>query len=136
MEEFSHTFQITGEYTSKSLMFMLLATNIIANIAIIINSGKISNEETSKSKIGYIIFLIVQIVFVLNIVLFAIFIAFTLKLSLRTIKYIISKKNVNMRIYFVKYIYTFLFIIILISFTSLYETFIAPYLLKIVVKLF
>lgn len=72
---------------------------------------------------------------IINIFLFSIFIAFTLKISLKMIKYVLNKKDINMRGYFSKYIYTFLFILILITFTSLYETFITPYLLKLIVNI-
>lgn len=72
---------------------------------------------------------------ILNILLFSILTAFTLKLSIKMINHIIKKKEVNMRLYFNKYLYTSLFIIILITFTSLYESFIAPYLLKLVVNI-
>ena len=69
---------------------------------------------------------------ILNILLFSLLIAFTLKLSINMIKYIIKKKEVNMRLYFNKYLYTMLFISIMITITSFYESFIAPYLLKLI----
>ena len=72
---------------------------------------------------------------IINILLFSLLIAFTLKLSLKMINYIIKKKEVNMRLYFNKYIYTSVFIIIIITITSLYESFVAPYLLKLIVNL-
>lgn len=72
---------------------------------------------------------------IINILLFSLLIAFTLKLSLKMINYIIKKKEVNMRLYFNKYLYTSIFIIIIITITSLYESFVAPYLLKLIVNI-
>ena len=72
---------------------------------------------------------------IINILLFSLLIAFTLKLSLKMINYIIKKKEVNMRLYFNKYIYTSVFIIIIITITSLYESLVAPYLLKLIVNI-
>ena len=72
---------------------------------------------------------------IINILLFSLLIAFTLKFSIRMIKYIVKKKEVNMRLYFNKYLYTSLFIIIIITITSLYESFVAPYLLKLIVNI-
>ena len=72
---------------------------------------------------------------IINILLFSLLIAFTLKLSINMFKYIIKKKEVNMRRYFNKYLYTTLFIIIIITITSLYESFITPYLLKLIVNI-
>lgn len=72
---------------------------------------------------------------ILNILLFSLLTAFTLKLSIKMIKYIIKKKEVNISHYFNKYLYTGLFIFIIITITSLYESFITPYLLKLVVKI-
>lgn len=72
---------------------------------------------------------------ILNILFFIILVAFTLKLSINMINSIIKKKNVSMRTYFNKYLYTFLFIIVLITITSLYESFVAPTLLKLIVNI-
>ena len=72
---------------------------------------------------------------IINILLFSLLIAFTLKFSIKMINYIIKKKEVNMRLYFNKYLYTTLFIFIMITITSLYESFIAPYLLKLIVNI-
>ena len=72
---------------------------------------------------------------IINILLFSLLIAFTLKLSLKMINSIIKKKDINMRVYFNKYLYTGLFIFIVLTMTSLYESFVAPYLLKLVVNL-
>ena len=72
---------------------------------------------------------------IINILLFSILTAFTLKLSIKMINHIIKKKEVNMRAYFNKYLYTFIFVIFLITITSVYESFIAPILLKLVVNI-
>ncbi len=72
---------------------------------------------------------------IINILLFSLLTAFTLKLSIKMINYIIKKKEVNMRVYFNKYIYILILSIIIISITSLYESFIVTYLLKLVVKI-
>lgn len=72
---------------------------------------------------------------IINILLFSLLIAFTLKLSIKMINSIIKRKEVNMRVYFNKYLYTGLFIFIMLSITGLYESFVAPYLLKLVVNI-
>ena len=72
---------------------------------------------------------------IFNILLFSILTAFTLKLSIKMISYIIKRQNVNMRAYFNKYMYTAIFIIVLITLTSLYESFVAPILLKLIVNI-
>lgn len=72
---------------------------------------------------------------ILNILLFSILTAFTIKLSIKMINHIIKKKEVNMRLYFNKYFYTSLFVIIIITITSIYEAFAAPALLKLVVNI-
>ena len=89
-------------------------------------------------KIKGIFFSIVYIFphLILNILFISILTAFTLKLSINMINHIIKKKEVNMRFYFTKYISTFILIILLITITSLYESFVAPTLLKFVVNIF
>ena len=72
---------------------------------------------------------------IINILLFSLLIAFTLKLSIKMINSIIKKKDVNMRVYFNKYLYTGLFIFIVLTISSLYENFVSPYLLKLVVNI-
>lgn len=72
---------------------------------------------------------------IINILLFSLLIAFTLKLSIKMINSIIKKKNINMRVYFNKYLYTGLFIFIVLTISSLYESFVTPYLLKLVVNI-
>ena len=72
---------------------------------------------------------------IINILLFSLLIAFTLKLSIKMINSIIKKKDINMRVYFNKYLYTGLFIFIVLTITSLYESFVTPYLLKLIVNI-
>jgi len=72
---------------------------------------------------------------IINILLFSLLIAFTLKLSIKMINSIIKKKDINMRVYFNKYLYTGLFIFIVLTITSLYESFASPFLLKLVVNI-
>ena len=72
---------------------------------------------------------------IINILLFSLLIAFTLKLSIKMINSIIKKKDINMRVYFNKYLYTGLFIFIVLTISSLYESFVSPYLLKLVVNI-
>lgn len=72
---------------------------------------------------------------IINILLFSLLTAFTLKLSLNMIKCIIKKKEVNMRLYFNKYLYIIILFIILITLTGLYESFVAPLLLKFIVNI-
>ena len=71
---------------------------------------------------------------IINVLLFSLLTAFTLKLSIKMINSIIKKKEVNMRQYFNKYLYIIILFIILITLTGLYESFIAPHLLKLIVK--
>ncbi len=72
---------------------------------------------------------------IINILLFSLLTAFTLKLSIKMINYIINKKEVNMRAYFNKYMYILMLSIIIICITSLYESFIVTYLLKLIGKI-
>lgn len=72
---------------------------------------------------------------IINVLLFSLLTAFTLKLSINMIKSIIKKKEVNMRLYFNKYLYIIILFVILITLTSLYESFVVPFLLKLVVKI-
>ena len=72
---------------------------------------------------------------IINILLFSLLIAFTLKLSIKMINSIIKKKDINMRVYFNKYLYTGLFIFIVLTISSLYESFASPFLLKLVVNI-
>ena len=84
--------------------------------------------------------LIISIIYIfphliINILLFAILTAFTLKLSLTMIGNIIKKKTINMRAYFNKYFYTSLIFLILITLTSLYEAYISSFLLKLITNI-
>ncbi|MBQ9072782.1 MAG: stage II sporulation protein M [Bacilli bacterium] len=72
---------------------------------------------------------------IINILLFCLLTAFTLKLSIKMINSIIKKKEVNMRQYFNKYLYMIILFVVLITLTGLYESFIAPILLKLIVKI-
>ena len=72
---------------------------------------------------------------IINILLFSILTAFTLKLSINMINHILKKKNVNMNLYFSKYLYTSVFIILIICISSIYEALVAPYLLKIIINI-
>lgn len=72
---------------------------------------------------------------VVNILLFSLLTAFTMKLSFKMIKYIIKKKEINIRQYFNKYIYVLLSFIIIITLSSLYESFVVPLVIKLVINL-
>ena len=72
---------------------------------------------------------------IINILIFCLITAFTLKISLNMIKCIIKRKDVNMRIYFNKFISIIILSIFIISITSLYESYIVPYVLKLIVNL-
>ena len=71
---------------------------------------------------------------IINILLFAILTAYTLKLSISMIKHIIKKKDVNMRLYFNKYLYIIIIFIILVTITGLYEAYISTHLIKFISK--
>lgn len=72
---------------------------------------------------------------IINILIFSLLVAFTIKLSLSMIKCIIRKKQVNMRMYFNKYFNTLILFMILITISTLYESFIAPFILKFVINI-
>ncbi len=72
---------------------------------------------------------------IINILLFSLLVAFTIKLSLIMIKCIIQKKQVNMRAYFNKYFSILILFAIFITITSLYESFVAPSIIKFFVKI-
>ena len=72
---------------------------------------------------------------IINILIFCLLTAFTLKISISMIKSVINKKDVNMRQYFNKYLSIIVMSIIIITLTSLYEAYVAPYLLKLIVNL-
>ena len=72
---------------------------------------------------------------VINIVIFILITAFTLKIAINMIKCIINKKDVNMRLYFNKYFSIIILSITFITLTSLYEAYIMPYLLKLIITI-
>ena len=72
---------------------------------------------------------------IINILIFCLITAFTLKISLSMIKYIIKRKEINMRIYFNKYFSIIILSFIIITITGLYESYIVPYVLKLIVNL-
>lgn len=67
---------------------------------------------------------------ILNILIFSILTAFTLKLSSKIIKATFKRKKVNLRLYMQKYLLAILLFLILISISSLYESFVMPNILK------
>ncbi len=71
----------------------------------------------------------------INILIFCLLTAFTLKISISMIKCVIKKKDVNMRQYFNKYLSIIIMSIVIITLTSLYEAYVVPYLLKLIVNL-
>lgn len=72
---------------------------------------------------------------IINILIFCLLTAFTLKISISMIKCVIKRKDVNMRQYFNKYLSIIIMSIIIITLTSLYEGYVTPYLLKLIVNL-
>lgn len=72
---------------------------------------------------------------IINILLFSLITAFTVQNSINMIKYIIKRQNINMRHYFNKYFSILLIIIIILLFTGLYESYIMPTLLKLIVNI-
>lgn len=72
---------------------------------------------------------------IINILIFTLITAFTTRISLNMIKYIIKKENVNMRHYFNKYISIIIVSLIIIFITSIYESNIMPIILKKIVNI-
>ncbi len=72
---------------------------------------------------------------IINILLFSLITAFTVQNSINMIKYIIKRQNINMRHYFNKHFNILLVIIIILLFTGLYESYIMPTLLKLIVNI-
>ena len=72
---------------------------------------------------------------IINILIFTLITAFTTRISLNMIKYIIKKENVNMRHYFNKYISIIIVSLIIIFITSIYEANIMPIILKKIVNI-
>lgn len=72
---------------------------------------------------------------IVNILIISLLTAYTLKLSINMINCIIKKKEVNMRGYFNKYLYIIILFLVLVTLSTLYESFIAPLLLKFIANL-
>jgi len=72
---------------------------------------------------------------IINILIFCLITAFTLKISIDMINIIIKRKNLNMRIYFNKYFSIIILSFIIIIITSLYESYIVPYLFQHLVNI-
>lgn len=72
---------------------------------------------------------------IINILIICLLVAFTLRISLNMINCIIKKQTVNMRTYFNKYLSIIILSMFIIAGTTLYESYIAPYLLKLIVNL-
>ncbi len=72
---------------------------------------------------------------IVNILIFSLLVAFTIRLSLLMIKCIIQKKQVNMRIYFNKYLSIISFFTVFLIITALYESFVAPLILKGIINI-
>ena len=81
-----------------------------------------------KGIIISIIYVFPHLIF--NILILCILTSYTLKLSIRLISNTIKKKKINLGLYFKKYMYVIILFLILISISSLYETYIVPLLLK------
>lgn len=72
---------------------------------------------------------------IINIFIFCLITAFTLRISINMIKYIIKKKDINMRVYFNKYFSIIILSIIIITLSGLYESYVVQYILKLIVNL-
>lgn len=72
---------------------------------------------------------------IINILLFALITAFTAQNSINMIKYIINRQNINMRYYFNKYFSILIITFTILLFTGLYESYIMPSLLKLIVNI-
>lgn len=72
---------------------------------------------------------------IINILLFCLLTAFTLKLSINMIKHIVKGKSVNLRGYLNKYIYVLILFILTIGITTSYESFVLPTVLKAIIKI-
>lgn len=73
---------------------------------------------------------------ILNLLLYIILTSFTLKLSFNMIRHIFKKRDISMIDYSSRYLYTTLFVLFLITLSSLYESFVAPALLRLIVNVF
>ena len=140
----------------STLMSTLLTNNIIIIIMIILGISCIlvpinililfyKSFIIGFSLSGFILAfrlkgLIISIVYIfphliLNILILCILTAFTLKLSINLIKTTIRRKKCNLNLYLKKYIYVIILFVMLISISSLYESFIVPYILKKIIIL-
>ena len=72
---------------------------------------------------------------ILNILVFCVLTAYTLKLSLILIKNIIKRKRTNLSVYIQKYIYVVIVFLIILSISSLYEAYIVPFIIKKIIVL-
>ena len=72
---------------------------------------------------------------IINILIFTLLTAFTTKISINTIKYIIKKKELNMRVYFNKFLSTVILAIFIVTITSLYESYVIPYFVKLIITI-
>lgn len=141
---------------SSTLISTLLTNNIIIIIMIILGISCIlvpinililfyKSFIIGFSLSGFILAfklkgLIISIVYIfphliLNILILCILTAFTLKLSINLIKTTIRRKKCNLNLYLKKYIYVIILFVMLISISSLYESFIVPYILKKIIIL-
>lgn len=141
---------------SSTLISTLLTNNIIIIIMIILGISCIlvpinililfyKSFIIGFSLSGFILAfklkgLIISIVYIfphliLNILILCILTAFTLKLSINLIKTTVRRKKCNLNLYLKKYIYVIILFVMLISISSLYESFIVPYILKKIIIL-
>ena len=72
---------------------------------------------------------------IINILIFCLITAFTLKISINMMKCIIKKKDVNMRVYFNKYFSIIILSILILTVSGLYESYVVSYVLKLIVNL-
>lgn len=73
---------------------------------------------------------------IINIFIFMLLTAFTVRISINMIKYIIKKKDINMRTYFNKFLSIIILSIIIITLTALYESYVMSYLIKLIINIF
>ena len=145
----NNTFNYIGTFKSTiSINVIIIITMIILGISCILSPFNILILFYKSFIIGFSVSsfiltfkmkgLLLSIIyifphFVLNILIFCILTAFTLKLSINLIKSTLRKKKVNLGLYFQKYIFVIFIFIMLISITSVYESFAVPYLFKKIV---
>lgn len=73
---------------------------------------------------------------VINILVYSLITSYSLVFSIKLILLIIKKSEFNIKIAFNKYFKIFIFCLIILAFSSLYESFIEPFILNYVFKLF